>query len=99
MRHRKNLSIRDALEKYLSLTDAEYEQLKEEQHTQSEKIAIQTIDNLRDDPQHNFNMLKFIIEQLDGKAVERKETTIKTADTPTVKLQFVQTALDTLEDE
>lgn len=99
MRHKKNLSIRDALEKYLSLTDAEYEQLKEEQHTQSEKIAIQTIDNLRDDPQHNFNMLRFVIEQLDGKAVERKETTIKTADTPTVKLQFVQTTLDTLEDE
>lgn len=99
MRHRKNLSIRDALEKYLALTDAEYEQLKEEQHTQSEKIAIQTIDNIRDDPQHNFNMLKFIIEQLDGKAVERKETTIKTADAPTVKLQFVQTTLDTLEDE
>lgn len=99
MRHKKPLSIRDALDKYLTLTDAEYTQLKEEEHTQSEKIAIQTIDNLRDDPQHNFNILKFVIEQLDGKAVERKETTIKTTETPTVKLQFVQTTLDTLEEE
>ena len=94
---KKTQTIRNLIIKYLEKTPGELTRILDDPQTpltESETIAIQLVQRIADDPIRNFTVLKFIIEQLEGKAIERKDMTVHANKTPSVRLQFVQNTLD-----
>ncbi len=94
---KKTQTIRNLIIKYLDKTPGELKKTLDDPQTpltESETIAIQLVQRIADDPIKNFTVLKFIIEQLEGKAIERKDMTVSTNKTPSVRLQFVQNTLE-----
>lgn len=94
---KKTQTIRQLIINYLGKTPGQLSKILDDPQaplTESETIAIQLVQRIADDPIRNFTVLKFIIEQLEGKAIERKDMTVTTNKTPSVRLQFVQNTLD-----
>lgn len=94
---KKPQTIRQLIINYLGKTPGQLSKILDDPQThltESETIAIQLVQRIADDPIRNFTILKFIIEQLEGKAIERKDMTVTTNKTPSVRLQFVQNTLD-----
>lgn len=99
---KKTQTIRQLIINYLGKTPGQLSKILDDPQsplTESETIAIQLVQRIADDPIRNFTVLKFIIEQLEGKAIERKDMTVTTNKTPSVKLQFVQNTLDETDDD
>lgn len=98
---KKTQTIRQLIINYLGKTPGQLSKILDDPQTpltESETIAIQLVQRIADDPIRNFTVLKFIIEQLEGKAIERKDMTVTTNKTPSVRLQFVQNTLDETSD-
>lgn len=99
---KKTQTIRQLIINYLGKTPGQLSKILDDPQsplTESETIAIQLVQRIADDPIRNFTVLKFIIEQLEGKAIERKDMTVTTNKTPSVRLQFVQNTLDEAGDD